>query len=427
MKQPILLKRVLILYITFFSSLLMAQSGIAIPGWILKNGEEIKGNIYVENWYKNPEYIYFSSNDGKKLSYTASTIEKFGTDDGEHLYISYEINIDITHKSNLSLEEREKLEDVVFLKVLQEGEADLYFFNDKNANSHFFTTKSDQALELLIYASKPTQVGEKKIMQTDEAYKVQLDIKFRDCESIKEQIAQTSYNAKSLNKLFKAYLDCKNVEPNYSINYSKNHIYHGPQLGLAMTQTSARLEPHPNLGIADFGNKLTPRLGYFFIFNRGSKLAKYAIRFSVNYGILNISGLETVNFVPLSGIEPYDVTYDVNMKFHNVHVKGGFQYYVSRGTNKPYIFGDLGVAGIVNTAINEVHQATLRFGMTSEETLIAYDRVKSIRYAADGGFGFARNRIFLELGVEWDNGISPYAAYPDQNLSYFFTAGYSLH
>ena len=125
-------------------------------GYIIDNTNQ-KTNCLIKNldWKNNPneiEYKLFENT--KPVKVAVQSIKEFGIDNVSK-YISCNVNIDrsseITNKLSRNKEPNFKKE-VLFLKVLIEGNANLYVYENRNLTRYFYSTK-DSGIEQLIYKS----------------------------------------------------------------------------------------------------------------------------------------------------------------------------------------------------------------------------------------------------------------------------------
>jgi len=188
-------------------------------GYFIDNTNQ-KTNCLIKNidWKNNPtefEYKLFENSVSEKA--TIKSIKEFGIDDISK-YVRSTVNIDRSSKNinNLSNYKNPVFkEEEFFLKVLVEGKANLYLFEDGNLKRYFFN-KENSAIEQLVFKSYKT--SNNKIGKNNR-FKNQLWNNLK-CPNFKiTKIENLDYQKNDLIDFFVEYNEC-NGEKN--INYEEN-------------------------------------------------------------------------------------------------------------------------------------------------------------------------------------------------------------
>ncbi|NAS12614.1 porin family protein [Poritiphilus flavus] len=232
-------------------------------GYFLNNlGERTNCLIKNVGWKSNPtEFEYKLGESEAPQKATTYGIAEFGIEGGI-TYRKFKVAID---RSSLQLKYLSKTKEpqfkneTLFLKVLVEGDANLYSYEDSSLK-RFFISKSDSNAEQLIYKkylSASGQIGENL------AYKNQIWEQLR-CEGLSLADARkTAYNEKHLIRYFHNYNSC--MDDTYTIA-EKAVAKTGDKihLGIRVGTNSASLDinnTQTENRDADFGNMIGLRFG----------------------------------------------------------------------------------------------------------------------------------------------------------------------
>lgn len=216
------------LYIILFISVVSINSYAQIkyePGYFINNdGQKIECLIKNRGWKNVPtKFNYKLSENEEPQEATIKTVKEFGFSD--HLKFTRQtVNIDRSSDDDENLSTvREPIfkEEKLFLKVLVEGKANLYWFQDKASLRYFYKT-DDSAIKQLIYKKykRPVLDDEEPIYNfyykssshvvvENNLYKQQLlnDLKCQDVS--KKSIESLEYRKTALVTLFVKYNECK--------------------------------------------------------------------------------------------------------------------------------------------------------------------------------------------------------------------------
>ncbi len=208
-------------------------------------------------------------------------IKEFGII-GSSRFVRADVKIDVSpwEMDKLSkVRNPEWSEQRLFLKVLVEGKATLYFYNGEEL-FRFFYSVNDTAIKQLIY--KEYSVDDSRIA-TNRKFREQLWIDMR-CENAKmSSVENLDFKKAALEKYFKKYNECNNSS---SIVYEKKdkknsfHLKLTPGLSIFSVSVSDNFYEIYN---TEFKNKLNFRIGveteYILPFNKN----KWGIIFEPTY------------------------------------------------------------------------------------------------------------------------------------------------
>lgn len=159
------------------------------------------------DWKNNPStFEYRLTETSETLKSSLQEVQEFGVGSSVK-YKRSVVQMDRSSSNTATLSNKrapEFIEQTLFLKVLVEGKASLYQFND-DVVSRFFYSQNDINATQLVYKEYRT----KDVRAINDSYKQQLfnDLK---CGTLTEADARgTAYSASSLIKYFKKYNECE--------------------------------------------------------------------------------------------------------------------------------------------------------------------------------------------------------------------------
>ena len=253
-------KKFLLLLISIFSLNCYSQISFEKGYYIDNTNQKIDCFIQNVDWKNNPtEFEYKLSENGETQRASIKSIREFGVDNISK-YIRRTVNIDRSSENinNLSSDKNPIFkEEELFLKVLVEGEANLYFYED-NSLRRFFYNKQDGIINQLIYKSyKPSsnRIGK------NNRFRNQLwnDLK---CSTFKiNKVENIDYKRNALINFFVAYNECHNKD---YINFEEKKKQDLFNLSLRPgfnNSSLAVLTTFENEQAVDFGNESTFRFG----------------------------------------------------------------------------------------------------------------------------------------------------------------------
>lgn len=214
-------------------------------GYFINNsGQKITCLIKNVDWKNTPTQIEYKlqENDEAQLK-SIETLDEFGIN-GISKYIKAKVEIDRSSKNiNRLSQNRNPIfsEENLFLKVLVEGQANLYEYNDGNLLRYFYSLK-DSEIKQLIYKKYKTVNGD---VSENNRYRQQLWSDF-SCDGFDQQkLEYINYSKRDLVKKFTKFNDC--VESDY-INFNvkdKRDFFH------------LTIKPRLNISSLTFGNSLS--------------------------------------------------------------------------------------------------------------------------------------------------------------------------
>jgi len=213
-------KQLLLLFTAILSLNVYSQISFEKGYYINNFDQKIECLIKNVDWLNNPvDFEYKVSENSESINTSIKYVKEFGIYNSSK-FIRSTVKIDKSSEniSNLSHDRNPVFtEEQLFLKVLVEGKANLYFYETKNLY-RFFYNNDNSNIEQLVYKSYQNSNDVKDAIETNNYFKQQLwtDLK---CPTIKmNKIEKLEYNKNSLINFFIEYNNCNNSGP---INYVK--------------------------------------------------------------------------------------------------------------------------------------------------------------------------------------------------------------
>ncbi|MGB1393605.1 MAG: tRNA modification GTPase [Flavobacteriaceae bacterium] len=307
-------KQILLLLTTILS--LNSYSQINFDKGYFINDSNQKVDCLIKNidWKNNPtEFEYKLTNNSDTQKATIKTVKEFGIHNMSK-YVRYSVKIDrssdlINKMSNVknSVFKEEEL----FLKVLIEGKANLYSFEDSNLKRYFYSLDNSNVEQLIFkqYINSDNQVG------TNKKYKQQLWDNLK-CSSFEmDKIKKMEYKKKELVSFFEEYNKCNNQE---FIKYEEKQKRDLFNLSIRPGLNSSSLviyNSSSSLRRTDYGNKMTFRIGLESEIVMGFNKNKWAILIEPTYQYYKAEE------------EPVTNLSNTNVDYKSIEVPVGLRHY----------------------------------------------------------------------------------------------------
>jgi len=212
------MKKIMLIILIFISFASYSQTEFE-HGYVINNqNQKIACYILNEDWKNNPNKIDYKIDSlGSIFSQTIKTIKEFGINENVKFIRaivkidnSGELSDNIAHDKNPSW-----YEDTVFLKVLIEGKASLFYYEKSNLRRFFFSIDSLPIIQL-IYKE---YIGDDYKIHQNNAYLAQLRLNLICNDELR--VRDVSYSRSALKKYFLDYNSCIGMN---SVNFD-SHYY----------------------------------------------------------------------------------------------------------------------------------------------------------------------------------------------------------
>ncbi|MBL7853714.1 MAG: outer membrane beta-barrel protein [Cyclobacteriaceae bacterium] len=265
MRKQLLLPFLVFLCVESYSQIIFEK------GYFINESDQ-KVECLIKNidWLENPtEFKYKLSQNDTVQTATIQMVKEFGIDNFSK-YIRTKTNIDRSSDmtDQLSSERNPTFQvELLFLKVLIEGEASLYQYIDGNLTRFFFKL-NDSEIAQLVY--KKFLIADR--VSINNSFKQELFQKLNCGNMVLRDFENLRYSAGDLEKLFKKYNECRGAKYiNFKTKQQKDLVNLTLRPGLNYSSLEIQTSTS-DVTDTDFGNELGVRFGieaeYFLPFNK---------------------------------------------------------------------------------------------------------------------------------------------------------------
>lgn len=254
-------KQLLPLVITILSLNCYAQISFE-KGYYINNADQrVDCQIKNIDWKNNPTtFEYKLSEDTAPKTATIKSVKEFGIYNISK-YKRYRVKLDRSSKNVNRLSTKKDpvfKEEELFLKVLVEGKAKLYFFEEGNLRRFFYNTDTSEVRQLIFktYLTPENRIGE------NNGFKQQLWNHLK-CPTISmDNVKDVAYKKKSLVNFFVKYNECQNVEFTNFEKTQKGDLFNLTlRPGFNISSLVVQYYGFLDVTTVDFGNELGFRFG----------------------------------------------------------------------------------------------------------------------------------------------------------------------
>lgn len=390
------MKKLFLLLFIAIHSIVLAQKTYNQGYYIDNNNNKTECLIRSGAWQNNSEQFRYKLNENS--SEEVKTIEEV-----KEFYISNEakfkrFTVEIDQSSTLmnQLSESANPEwatETIFLKVLVEGEINLYEYQDSNIKKYFFSIGSHDNAEQLMYREYRVNNG----IRENNHYRQQLYNLMKNKINSVNRFEIISYKKNSLTKLFLEYNGDK------AKDLSQKDFSGSLNIKITAGLVPSSLTVNNNVisyGTFDFGSKISYRVGaeieYIMPFNKN----KWGIFLNPNYYWFNGDGSSSRS--------------DYSIKYHNVEIPFGIRYYFYLNTDTKFYINpivnytiSLNSSKLEYTAINN-RETILELPIGNERTTtFAFGTGFAYKsFSIEGRFHIAKN--ILRNYNSWDSELKTF-------------------
>ena len=409
-----------------------------LPGVVITlKGDTLKGFIDYLNWEKNPDKISFKdSENAKEIEFNPLTISEFSV--RNEVYVSAIVQAEDSHQLEYSPNQIKESDfdpeikirmDTIFLQAMFQGTKNLYYSYDKKGKPQFYI-KQYPDFELLIYKKYLKNNTDKINANTSSPVSVyrenkkfigQLTLYLQDCPAIQQQTNKLEYDIKSLEKLFKAYYDCKKAEPDFKFTSEKTKVDFGVLAGISATQlVMSCSDPLLHKYVANVDYPVSVNFSGGLLMD--VVLARNQRRWSV-YNELIISSFSVSQHFEEYISEEYFSTIDTKIGFSHLKVNSMLRYkYLVK--DKWFLFSNIGLS--IGRVIAEENSITINRTFYGPPTVTEKELFPSSKtetgYLAGIGGGF--KKYSFEARYEWGDGVSGTSSLASNTNRLYFLIGY---
>jgi len=286
-----------------------------VPGYYINaSDQKVSGYILNRDWKNNPTEFKFKRNlNEEPIAIQLAEAKTFGI--GETVrYDRFTVDIDQSRDRTNKLSKQRQPEfqqRLVFLKLLVDGPAKLYLFENADSKRYYFQLNQAKP-EALIYKRYFTKSGK---IGTNNRYKQQLKNNLI-CEDLTDKVvSKVDYKGSSLVKLFVRYNQCVgDPEQDYRLEQPKKltnlHLRVGPSLS-SLSTTSSSFFSTPE---ADFGYGVGLRAGL-------------EIEFLLPFNFNRWSVIIEPSYRSFSGTTESSRTTEISYDLQTVEIPAGIRYH----------------------------------------------------------------------------------------------------
>jgi hypothetical protein len=362
------------------------------------NNQNIRTECIIKNsdWRKNPTmFKYKLSENGAIQEENIQNVKEFSIP-SSCKFIRAQVDIDISPSGlkDLSTDknpiwQRKQL----FLKVLVEGKATLYYYGNEIDDRFFYSTK-DTAIEQLIYKE---YIYDNDHTAFNDTFRLQLKNNVRCSFASDISIADMAYEKSDLERYFIDYNTC--IDPTFKVpekKHNKGEFNIALSAGLAYSLLSISNYSKTYIN-TDFDKKIT---------NSFSVEMEYILPFNNNkWGIVLSPAYQSFHS------EKHDDFRNVTIDFNSVDLAFGIKHYFFLN-DKAKFFVDCYINSLMNYCINS--KVGYKVNTTKDFSYLNITEVYNTNFIF--GAGFEYKRIFT--GLRYYSKQNILSHYPAWNSSY---------
>lgn len=308
-------------YLIFFAILSIesfSQYIFEMGYFINESNQKTECLIKLMDWINNPtEFEFKLTQDAAVQKQDIKKVKEFGIY-GYSKYIRAQVGIDRSSDNINKLDSKRNpvfQEEQLFLKVLIEGEASLFFYQDAFVTRFFYKT-SDTEIKQLVYKRFLVNNG----ILVNSSFKQQLLNDFKDQGISQEDVAYLHYSKKELERFFKKLNGILNADYIHYKQKRKEILYN---LSLRPGINSCNLKTQNSIfewKDTDFDNNLNFRFGIE---------AMYVLPFNKNkWCIIVEPTYQYYKSEKISDINQYSIfTRKSSVNYHSIEIPVGIRYY----------------------------------------------------------------------------------------------------
>lgn len=384
------MKSALHFFILLFSVTAFAQINFE-PGYFIDNGGK-RTDCHIKNiaWKNAPvDFEYRIAEGGENKKGVIAEVKEFAVNDA-YKFIRFTVNIDRSASDVNKLSQNPQPEwskEILFLKVLVEGKANLYQYEDSNFIKYFYSTGDHQNAEQLLYR----EFTYNNVIKENNMFRQQLfNIIKTDSSTNMQKFEKLRYKKKPLVDLFVEYngttgADTKNRA--LSQNQGSVNLKITPGAGIANLSVGNNFVSGKRAGDFEFSATATYRIGieveYILPFNNN----KWSLFLDPNIQYYKSSDNKKVEF----RLDSYTVQFDARYTYLEIPI--GFRHYMYLNQNAK-LFLDAAYVLAFNAGDNYVK-------VDDGANYLSIDKSSN----AALGVGFAHNKLSVEFRYGFGRGL----------------------
>jgi len=256
------MNRIIMLLFLIFSLMCQSQNSFNQGYFIDNSGNRVECLIKDVDWKNNPtKFLYKLDNSSKTQTATIIAVEEFAVNEAKFIRAIVDIDRSYSHMSNATENSKPTFtNEKLFLKVIEEGAANLYYYEEGNLK-RFFYSEGDGTIEQLVFKS---YFVDSRTLKNNNQFRQQLLSKL-NCDNIsKSDVESLKYRVEDLRNFFIDYNECKTgTSLSYSKKRDKKLFRFKLKSGLTSSQLLFKSISDPEYNVV-FDNEIGYRIGLEF-------------------------------------------------------------------------------------------------------------------------------------------------------------------
>lgn len=385
------MKKKLLVLLTIILSLNCYTQVTYEKGYFINNSNE-KVNCLIQNigWYSNPsEFKYKLTENSDEKNAVITSVKEFGIYN-ICKYSRHKVKMDnSTSELNALSKLREPIfkEEVLFLKVLVEGKANLYEFKGTNSNKYFYS-KDNLDVEQLIFKIYLIEEGR---IASNNRFKQQLWTALKCSNFTIEKIKNIDYKQTELINFFIEYNKCNNHE---FVNFEKKQKRDLFNLTIrsGINNSSLSIEKGvSHLNDIDFDKKSALKYGVEFEFIMPFNKNKWAIIIEPTYQY----------FKSEKEITSYFTTQNVKVDYKSIELPIGVRHYFFLNKNSKLFLNTSFIIDLTKNSIIDYESQTDLDIKTTSNMALGFGYKYNDKYSLE--FRYHTKRQLLSNYVSWQS------------------------
>lgn len=385
------MKNFLILLMLLFTINGFSQNGY-VNGYVVKNsGDTLRGQIYFPGWDITPGKIQFRQANAAEEQFSASQLKMFSIS-GIDNYISGFVTLDaspVNDGSLLTVDSSILHTDSIFLRVVVNGSASLYYYRSGDQKQHFLIGKNNAINELIYHRYNVMQNGLQYVRE-DRKFIGQLTYYLSDCPEMKNSFDNLKYSESSLQPLFVTYANCKGSNNTFIAKQNSISARVGVLAGASFSSVTFKGDGFEDIQDASFKTAIGPVFGV--------KLDFYLIPKNKNYSLYDDLEFQPVSFTghsssSVGNVIFFDNTFRIDADY--LFLNTMFRYYFSQSDWKPFIN-----AGIVNAFLVKTNTDSVTTVETAPSVTTTVTDQLFTMHVRESGFEFGAGVMWKKFNID---------------------------
>lgn len=395
------MKKLTLLFFALFPLLSIGQINFE-PGYFISNNG-VKTECLIKNWdwRNNPKNFEYVLKENEPInSKSIAEVSEFKVSNN-YKFIRFNVKIDKSSEQLTELSDEKEPEwsqETQFLKVLVEGDINLYLYQD-NASKRFFTSAGDhKSAEQLVYKEYLSNNQQTKINKNNQ-FKNQLYILMKDANLALNEFKDLEYKESSLVDIAIKYNQIKN--PNFIKNVVKENKGIANFKLIAGANFSSFQAENSLTSSINLDQKTILKIGLEFEYNLPFNKNKWSLFIDPNYQSYKAEQTQSNNLTRL--------------EYNFIEIPIGFRhYFFLTDTNKSRIFADAGYAFSFNLDSKLIRSVNQELDVANQGNLFL-------------GIGYSYSKYSIEFRYSLNkNLLAEYSYWTSDYKSYGFSLGYKF-